>query len=100
MLSLGETGHGLLACLKRHCALQDEMKTIQRFMAYCLALRERHPSAQVAVFKTLGIGELLWCRHQACTCLWGFQLTDASSAVSTVMHQLCHFMCGSAPVQG
>ena len=55
------------------------MKTIQRFMAYCLALRERRPSAQVAVFKTLGIGERLWCRLQACNSRWAFS-TDASSA--------------------
>ena len=80
VLSPGEIGDGLLATV-HHYALQDEMKTIQRFMAYCLALRERRPSAQVAVFKTLGIGELLQCRHQACTCLWAFS--------SLMHHQLC-----------
>ena len=69
VLGPGKIGHGLLSSMNGHCALQDEMKTIQRFMAYCLALRERRPSAQVAVFKTLGIGEGFQCRHQACTCL-------------------------------
>ena len=37
--------------------MQDEMRQIQRFMGYCLALRERRPAGQQAVFKSLGIGE-------------------------------------------
>lgn len=35
--------------------LQDELHTIERYMKYCLALRERRPAAQRAVFQTLGI---------------------------------------------
>ena len=33
------------------------MRHIQRFMGYCLALRERRPAGQQAVFSSLGIGE-------------------------------------------
>lgn len=34
----------------------QEMKTIQRFMKYCLALRERRLYSQLAVFRRIGIG--------------------------------------------
>lgn len=40
------------------CMLQVQMRQIQRFMGYCLALRERRPAGQQAVFKSLGIGKL------------------------------------------
>ncbi|KAA6418802.1 MAG: lipase class 3 family [Trebouxia sp. A1-2] len=33
----------------------EEMRHIQRFMGYCLALRERRPAGQQAVFSSLGI---------------------------------------------
>ena len=39
--------------------VQNEMKTIERFMGYCLALRERRKPSQMAVFHSLGIGALL-----------------------------------------
>lgn len=35
------------------------MRQIQRFMGYCLALRERRASGQQAVFTSLGIRKLL-----------------------------------------
>ncbi len=38
------------------CCKQEEMRHIQRFMGYCLALRERRPAGQQAVFSSLGIG--------------------------------------------
>ncbi len=37
--------------------LQDELRTIERYMRYCLALRERRPARQQAVFNSLGIAE-------------------------------------------
>lgn len=39
--------------------MQEEMQQIQRFMGYCLALRERRAVGQQAVFTSLGIRELL-----------------------------------------
>ena len=36
-------------------AWQGELQSIERYMKYCLELRERRPAAQRAVFQTLGI---------------------------------------------
>ncbi len=39
----------------RRFVVQVELRTVQRYMRYCRALRERHASAQAAVLRGMGI---------------------------------------------
>ncbi|KAK9804709.1 hypothetical protein WJX72_001137 [[Myrmecia] bisecta] len=43
--------------LHNHEGLLAELHTLERFMNYCLALRERRPPQQRLIFQQLGIGE-------------------------------------------
>lgn len=50
----GPLGRGL--SLEQCQSTLDELRIIQRFMKYCLAMRERRPAAKQRMFANIGIG--------------------------------------------